>query len=223
MASAETQTVSRQPHIIDHIVRAEEDEAVLRRLEVLLAENAETLKSQKLYQTDSEKFEAELMRNPLTANKAYAYFGLMLGTFPPAAIFMRYIVESRVLVTDDAWIIAVLLIVNVVTAVVGYFSGKLIGRIVSSVETLGWSGMILLLPFIGLSGESWPAGPAVLSSLSSVRSSEPLSAALSGAAALPAFTVFHRLLQRGDQIEAKHFYPLALGVTLSICSFILGL
>jgi hypothetical protein len=44
-----------------------------------------------------------------------------------------------------------------------------------------------------------------------------------GAVALPAFAVFHRVLKRGDVMEYKHFLPLALGVTLTICSFILGL
>ncbi len=47
--------------------------------------------------------------------------------------------------------------------------------------------------------------------------------AIVGALALPIFTVFHRLLKRGDQIEEKHFLPLAFGTALAISAFVLGL
>jgi hypothetical protein len=48
-------------------------------------------------------------------------------------------------------------------------------------------------------------------------------AAMVGSIAVPAFTIFHRLLKRGEMIERKHFLPLAFGITFIITAFILGL
>jgi hypothetical protein len=44
-----------------------------------------------------------------------------------------------------------------------------------------------------------------------------------GSVALPAFTVFHRLLKKGDLMDARHFLPIGFGVTFIICALILGL
>jgi hypothetical protein len=44
-----------------------------------------------------------------------------------------------------------------------------------------------------------------------------------GSVALPTFTIFHRLLKKGDKLDSQHFLPLAFGVTLIICAFILGM
>jgi hypothetical protein len=46
---------------------------------------------------------------------------------------------------------------------------------------------------------------------------------LVGSVALPFFSIFHRLLKRGDKIESKHFLPLAFGIAFIISAFFLGL
>ena len=46
--------------------------------------------------------------------------------------------------------------------------------------------------------------------------------AVAAGLALPAFATVHRLLARGGLIEMKHFLPLALGIVLTLCAFIIG-
>jgi hypothetical protein len=46
---------------------------------------------------------------------------------------------------------------------------------------------------------------------------------LVGLFALPVFTIFHRLLKKGELIDRRHFLPLAFGITFIVCGFILGL
>jgi hypothetical protein len=43
-----------------------------------------------------------------------------------------------------------------------------------------------------------------------------------GSFALPLFIALRAPVRRGDLTELKHFLPIALGITLSLCAFILG-
>jgi MFS family permease len=162
------------------------------------------------------------MKNPLSIEQAYSYFGIFLGAFPPAALFTRFLIDSKGLRTDDFWIVGVLAIVTLITTVVGYFSGKLIARMVRKIEEFSWIKMILLLPFIGI---LWGimaggAGGAVIFLVGAIFGGAL--GAMVGAFALPTFTVFHRLLKKDDQIDRKHFLPLALGISLVVSAFMLG-
>jgi hypothetical protein len=159
------------------------------------------------------------MKNPVHVKAAYAYFGLMLGTFPPAAMFFREISLGR----DGVGLFLLLIFVNFVCALTGYFSGKLIGRIVSEMETCSWSLMLLSLPFIGI---FWGimtggAGGVFIFLIGAIFGA--IFAAMVGSVALPAFTIFHRLLKKGEMIERNQFLPLAFGITFIITAFILGL
>ncbi len=83
--------------------------------------------------------------------------------------------------------------------------------------------MLLVSPFVGM---CWGilaggAGGTIIFVVGALVGA--LLGAIVGALALPIFTVFHRLLKRGDQIEEKHFLPLAFGITLVISAFVLGL
>lgn len=159
------------------------------------------------------------MRNPLSIEETYSYFGLMLGAFPPAAMFIRAALEGRL----AGWVVGVMLVVNLISSVVGYFSGKVIARNIRFLENTSWSLMILALPFLGL---LWgilagAAGGVVIFFVGAFFGG--ILGGLVGAAALPLFTVLHRLVKKGESIERKHFLPLAFGVTFMICGFILGL
>jgi len=222
MAFSDTQTVSRQPHLKEFDLLTDDDEPARRRLDVLLAANAETARIKRSFQNDADEFEASLMRRPLSSKQVFSYFGLMLGIFTPAAMFARLVLNNG-MPPNESWVIGILLIINIVSAVVGYFSGKLIGQMVSAVEKYRWPTMLTLLPLIGM---FWGimaggAGGFVVFIVGSFFGA--ILGAAVGAAAVPVFTLFHRPLKRGDMIETKHFLPLALGVTFAICSFILGL
>jgi hypothetical protein len=196
-------------------------ELTRKRLDTLLAINAETARERSLYSSAKEKIEAESMRHPLSHKQAFAYLGLLLGAFPPAAFFIRFLLNARFR-SEDVWVLGMLLVVNLVSAVVGFFSGKLVGTIVRESEKLSWTKMILLLPFIGIVWGILAGGAGGLIIFLIGAFFGAFLGALVGSVALPLFSVFHRMLKRGDKIERNHFLPLAFGTSLVISAFILG-
>jgi hypothetical protein len=160
-----------------------------------------------------------MMKNPLGLEKSFAYLGLLLGVFPPAAMFIRFAIDARL----DGWVFGVMLVINLISAVVGFFSGKVIGKAVRPVENLGWLPMFLILPFLGL---LWGivaggAGGVIVFGIGAFFGA--ILGGLVGSFAVPAFTILHRFLKKGESIELKHFLPFAFGITFIICGFILGL
>lgn len=172
-----------------------------------------------MYASDREQLEAELMKNPLSLEKTFTYFGLMLGAFPPAAMFIRVAIEGKL----DGWVFGVMLIINLISAVVGFFSGKVVARAMRNLENKSWSMMLLAMPFIGLLwGAAAGAAGGVVVFIFGALAGAILGGAV-GAAALPVFACFHRWLKKGESIELKHFLPVAFGIVFTICGFIFGL
>lgn len=176
-----------------------------------------------MYRSDQEKLEAEMMSNPLDFKKAYSFLGLLLGVFPPFTIFAKWFFESGGLNRNEGFIIALLLLVNITTAIVGYFSGKFIGRTLQEAEKLSWTKMLLLTPFIGLLWGIMSGGAGGVFIFIFGAFFGALLGGMVGAAAVPIFSTFHRLLKKGEMIEMNHFLPIAFGTVFTICSFILGL
>jgi hypothetical protein len=159
----------------------------------------------------------------MSAEKTFAYFGLLLGTFPPLAIFIKFFSEKGIFRTEDFWVLGVIAIINLITAIVGYFSGKAVGKIVRELEKSSWSYMIFSLPFIGILWGIMAGGAGGIIIFVVGAFFGAVLGAMVGSVALPAFTIFHRLLKKGDQFESQHFLPLAFGIALVISAFILGL
>ena len=223
METARTQTAPHRNDFNPLTNIGENDELTLRRLDSLLAINAETAREKASFRSEQEKTASFLMANPLTNKQAFAYFGLLLGIFPPAAMFTRFLISEGNFRSDEFWIIGVMAIINLISAVVGYFSGKFIGKIVADLEKMSWTKMLFILPFIGI---VWGilaggAGGIIVFGIGAIFGASL--GAMVGSVALPLFTVFHRLLKKGDVIEGKQFLPLAFGVAVLICAFILGL
>ena len=225
MENRPTQTIKRQPitYTATGNARSGGDELTEKRLNTLLKLNAETAREKALFASEKERFEASLIKNPLNSEKAFAYLGLLLGTFTPAAIFAKFLIESNGFQGEDFWIVGVMAIINLISAGVGYFSGKLIGKIVRELEQTSWLVMLLTIPFIGaLWGiMAGGAGGVIVFVIGAFFGA--YLGAMVGAVALPIFGVFHRLTKKGDLIERNQFLPLAMGVTFVICAFILGL
>ena len=181
------------------------------RLNLILAANADL-------EIERKSFEASLMKHPLTTEKAFAYFGLLLGLFPPAAIFFKLF--SR---PDISPVVLILFtLVNLVCAIAGYFSGKVLSRWMSQTEKLSWSKMLLTTPFIGMIWGIMAGGAGGILIFVIGAFFGAFFGASVGTIAFPAFAVFRRLLKRGELIEQKHFLPLAFGISLAISAFILG-
>jgi len=223
MEARNTRTVSRQTNMTsfaDIVLNQDESK---QRLNILLAANAEIAEQKAVYGSEREKMEADLMFAPINSEQAFAYFGLLLGVFPPFAIFLKYFMETGPARSEKLWIFGVALIVSLLSALVGYFFGKTIGRWVRGIETRPWGAMLLIAPFIGLLWglTSGAAGGIIIFGVGAIVGA--VLGGMVGAIALPAFTVVHRLVKRGEMIDRRHFLPLAFGVTFAICSFILGL
>lgn len=170
-----------------------------------------------------EELESELMECPLSIEKTFSRFGLLLGTLPPAAIFTRILLDTRSFRNEDFWILGVIVIVNLLSALVGYFSGGFIGKTVFELEKSSWTKMILALPFVGMLWGILAGGAGGIIILFFGAFFGAILGALVGSVSLPLFAVFHRLLKQGDKIEEKQFLPLAYGIALIISAFILGL
>ncbi len=172
-----------------------------------------------MYRSDREKLEAELMKNPLSLEKTFSYFGLILGALPPAAMFIRFAIDGRL----DGWVFGVMFIINLISAIVGFFSGKVVAKTVRFFETKSWSAMILALSFVGLFWGmiSGGAGGIIIFIFGAFFGA--ILGGIVGSIALPLFTILHRLMKKGENIELKHFLAIAFGITFVICGFILGL
>jgi len=222
METRNTQTANR-PINLPFVSRESDDELTQKRIDALLAINSQTAREKSLFRSEQEKTAAALMENPLSIEKTFAYFGLLLGVFPPLAMFIKFFSEKGIFRSEDFWIIGVVAIINLISAIVGYFSGRLVGKIVFELEKLSWTKMILALPFIGI---FWGilaggAGGIIVFVVGAI-----FGAMLGGAVggiALPAFTLFHRLMKKGDKLDRKHFLPIGFGIVLIISAFILGL
>lgn len=223
METRNIQTAERQTVFNAFAGNAGGDPLTQKRLDALLALNAATAREKSLFASEQTRVEAASMQNPLMTKQAFAYFGLLLGVFPPAAIFTRVLVDAGNLRERGFWILGVLAIINLITAVVGYFSGKLIGMMIGELEKTSWTKMLLALPFIGILWGILAGGAGgVIVFIFGAVFGAMLGAAV-GSVAVPVFTIFHRLLKRGDAIEQKHFLPFAFGVAFIISAFILGL
>lgn len=212
-----TQTITHQNNVCS-FAGFDGDRDAQERLNTLLNINAAIRHEKMLYRTHREEVEAALMKNPLAVKKAFAYFGLMLGTFPPASIFFKIFQNNA-----EPGLVALLLFVNLICAVVGYFSGKLVGKMVLDMEQYSWNAMLLTLPFIGGFWGIITGGAGGLLIFIIGAFFGAAIAATVGSIAVPAMAIFHRLLKRGEMIERNQFLPIAFGITFIISAFILGL
>lgn len=222
METRQTQTVNHELDFAS-LTSTAADQSLASRLDTLLALNAATEREKTMFASEREKLEASFIKNPLTVEKTYSLFGLLLGIFPPAAFFAKIVFADGFVRHEQFWFLGVLAVVNLITAIVGYFSGKFIGRIITKLEESSWTAMLLALPFVGI---LWglmagSAGGAVIFLIGAIFGAA-FGAAV-GCFALPVFTIFHRWLKKGDVIDQKHFLPLAFGITFIVCAFILGL
>lgn len=223
METRTTKTAVRNANINSAANFESETEFVSQRLEQLIALGENTKREEIPYFSGLDNFEAETMKNPLTTEKAVAYLGILLGIFPPAAIFAKIFLEGGNYDGGDLWILSIPAIVCMLSATTGYFSGKVVGKLVEELENIPWFFTFALAPFLGMLWGiiSGGVGGVIIFIIGAVFGAG-LGAAV-GAAALPLFVIFHRFLKKGNLIERSQFLPIAFGVTFVICAFILGL
>lgn len=193
------------------------------RLNQLLAANGEIAKRRAIFRSDREEFEAAAMKRPLTAEKAFAYLGLTLGSLGPFSIILSFLLQMNQFEPGQALFVGLALLATAVTAAVGYGTGKTIGRMIMSLRSRSWPTFIALSALLGVAwgGISGGLGGIFLFVIGGFFGA--IIGAMAGGLVLPIFAVAHRLLANGDLIETKHFLPVAFGSVLTLCAFILGL
>src|SRR4030095_1939629 len=95
-----------RPGSRDRVGLADGDEDRIReqRLTYLLTLTAEIARDRASFRSDLERRQAFLMTRPIDSRKAYAYFGLMIGSMPPFAFVLTLIVAPIAHVSSPAMI-----------------------------------------------------------------------------------------------------------------------
>lgn len=197
------------------------DARIEASLMTILAENTAIFHKASNFKDEREEFEAQLMHHPISTSETFAYFGFLLGLFPPAAIFWRifqYPIQNK-----SIGLILLLVLMNLVCTGIGYSWGKVIGKIISEAEKKSWHLMLILLPLIGM---LWgvitgAAGGFIFFIFGAFFGG--VFGAIVGGAAITFFGILHRILKKGDMIDRKHFLPIAFGIVFAISAFFLGL
>jgi hypothetical protein len=218
LSVSSTQTITRneQPRVAAKFAAAET--ARVRWYEAAIAAYEERERSLR------EEEEILMMRRPFTTEQAYARFGLLLGLLPPAAIFVRALYTIGYQSASNFYFLCTFcLVMNLLCALVGWRMGQSLGRKIFADAHTSW-------PMLGLKSvwaallwglATGAAGGVVCFGFGAI-----FGVLCALAVALPAFLVFaplHHSLARGGMIDARHFWPVASGVTLNIVALILRL
>lgn len=176
-----------------------------------------------MYRTDRERIDAGLMTNPINSKRAFSYFGLLIGTMPPFALIFKIISETVAVERIPILFLVLLGTAGVTTGVVGYATGRFVPGAVNGFARFRLANRVVLLSLVGFvwGGFSGAIGGLFIFIIGAFFAA--IAGGVIGAVALPVLVALHTALRRGDLIEIKHFLPMAFGVTLSLCAFILGL
>lgn len=162
-----------------------------------------------------------LMRHPLSRQKAYGLFGMLLGMLPPAAIFYRIFGGGLTHHSEPGWFF-LLVAMNVMCCFAGAGMGAAMARWLDDIDIVSWKiGFFRSL----LAGICWGAATGAAGGLLFFGIGAVFGAICAipvGMLAFPIFALLHRLFARGGMIDACHFWPLACGVTMSIVALILS-
>ncbi len=158
----------------------------------------------------------------LSTGQAFARFGLLLGLFPPAAIFFRMFWHN----TYQPGLFLLCVLMSLICCLVGCGMGDSLFRQVnvevnnfarrSWVTTIFASMLLGLVWGIGTGG----AGGVIYFGIGAFFGAAcAIPVALAG---FPLFAILHRLLARDGMIDARLVWPLAFGISTVIAALILS-
>jgi hypothetical protein len=200
------------------------DQGDQSRLNWLLMEN-ERAASRPLYSNAREEVEMLLMLRPISTKRAYTLFGMLLGTFPPLAIFYRVLdgMAGHQWVYIAQVVLVLLLMMLAACCLVGRAMGSVMGGWLAGKE--GGSRTRTFFHAI-VAGIAWGAVTGAAGGVPAFGIGAIYGQAFAvavGIVAFPLFAMLHRPLARGGMIDARHFRPLACGVVMVITALILGM
>ncbi|MFL6212187.1 MAG: hypothetical protein ACJ74W_25315 [Pyrinomonadaceae bacterium] len=172
-----------------------------------------------------EEAEMLMLRRPLTNERAYQLFGLLLGMLPPAAIVLRFALWSVPREPDlglFGFILLVGLPMTFICALMGRFMGRRLAPEMAKAERRHWCATIFISLAAGFlwacaTGAAGGAIVFIIGALFGLACALPF-----GLAGFLLFAVCHRLLARGGMIDARHFWPVAGGIALVSAALILS-
>jgi hypothetical protein len=187
--------------------------------------NAEAERHALLVRDAREEEQLLLMRRPVDAREAFALFGLLLGVFVPAAMFYRmfnYGFHQSGSSFEQLFFPLLLLAMNVVCGLTGRKMGSVFGGRIDAYERASWHRMCARATG---AGALWGLTTGSVGGVLFFGFGSLLGALLAlpvGMLGFASFTPLHRLMARGGMIEARHLWPLACGVALTIAALILN-
>ena len=195
-----------------------QDVYIAQRLSWLKQELDPKVQRRRLALQEEER-RALSMHRPLTTEQAYRWFGTFLGLLPPFALFNRTFLSA-----DGGGLFWVTLFVamNVVCCLVGRWYGGVLGRWAGKPGTCERVGFVSVV-FVMALGWSLVTGGLGGALFFGVGAAFGFVCALPVAfAAFPVFAILHRLISHGGMIEARHTWPLAFGIPLTIAAMIMS-
>jgi hypothetical protein len=189
-------------------------------------ENEREANRLRLFRDPLEEEEMLLMHRPVSTEKAYALFGLLLGTLPPAAIFWRMLGQHLWIKWPfilGSGLFLLLLLMNATCCFVGKWMGARVSRWLDDKYGDSWTWKFFMALTAGICWGIVTGAAGGLPAFGIGAIFGALCAVPVGMLAFPTFALLHRLLARGGMIDARHFWPLACGVVMIITALILGL
>ena len=160
--------------------------------------------------------------NPVSTEEAFAWFGTLLGLFPPFAIFARILTSWGGGRNGLLYWAVLFLIMNAVCCLVGRKFAAMLGRKVADPRSWKWPAYlfmsVLMAPAWG--GATGGLGGAVgfgIGAIVGVICAVPVALA-----AFPVFAVLHRVQSHSGMIEERDLWPLAFGIPLTAAALILS-
>ena len=167
---------------------------------------------------EREQSRALSMQRPLTTEQAYRWFGTFLGLLPPFALFEHFFLKRP----EGLWWTALFVAMNVVCCLVGRWFGGYLGRWAGEPRLRSRAGFVLIVFVMAIAWSVVTGGLGGvlffgIGALFGVFFAAPVALV-----AFPVFAILHRLISRGGMIEARHTWPLAFGIPLTIAAFIMS-
>ena len=177
-----------------------------------------------MYRNHGDSLRAMLMVRPGDSKKAFAMFGLIFGSLPLLTASAKIAVKIPDELGQGALLWSLLFAVaGVLTGITGFALGRLVPGILHRVSDFRLPNRIVLISLIGFcwGAIAGAAGGFFLFIIGAIVGA--ILGGLAGSVAVPLFVLLHSTVRAGDLIERRHFLPVAFGITLTLCAYILGL
>ncbi len=198
---------------------------ITARLNWLLILNEKEAKHRQVFRNETEEIQLALMHRPVSPERAYAVFGMLLGGSTAAATFARVIGGTSIqrLTNADSYLLLLCLLVIVVCSAAGYAMACTVATKAFSTERSRWTRMLMMMLLIG---SAWGLVTGAAGGFFFYGFGAVVGLGLGwpiGAIGFLMFASFHRLLECGGMIDTKHLLPIACGIPAVIAALILGL